>query len=85
VTLVSQTHAPDDVYGELRGQFSEEGLVKLTVAVAAIQRLEPHRDQLPRGSSVSRSARGLSVMISGVISMRRMPPGNRPPEKRTTG
>src|SRR5262249_40605762 len=39
------------------------------------QRLEPHRDQLPRGSSVSRSARGVSVMISGVISMRRMAPG----------
>ena len=36
VTLVSQTHAPDDVYAELRGQFSEEELVKLTVAVAAI-------------------------------------------------
>ena len=36
VTLVSQTHVPDDVYEELRGQFSEEELVKLTVAVAAI-------------------------------------------------
>jgi AhpD family alkylhydroperoxidase len=36
VTLVSQTHAPDDVYEELRGQFSEEELVKLTVAVATI-------------------------------------------------
>jgi AhpD family alkylhydroperoxidase len=36
VTLVSQTHAPDDVYDELRGQFSEEELVKLTVAVATI-------------------------------------------------
>ena len=36
VTLVSQTHAPDDVYEELRGQFSEEEVVKLTVAVATI-------------------------------------------------
>ena len=35
MTLVSQTHAPDDVYEELRGQFSKEALVKLTVAVAA--------------------------------------------------
>ena len=36
VTLVSQTHALNDVYAELRGQFSEEELVTLTVAVAAI-------------------------------------------------
>jgi len=36
VTLVSQTHAPNDGYAELRGQFSEEELVKVTVAVAAI-------------------------------------------------
>jgi AhpD family alkylhydroperoxidase len=36
VTLISQTHAQDDVYEELRGQFSEEELVKLTVAVATI-------------------------------------------------
>ena len=36
VTLVSQTHAPDDVYEELRGHFSEEEVVKLTVAIAAI-------------------------------------------------
>ena len=41
VTLVSQTHAPDDVYAELRGQFSEEELVKLTVAVAAINAWNP--------------------------------------------
>jgi len=36
VTLVSQTRVPDEVYEEVRGQFSEEELVKLTVAVAAI-------------------------------------------------
>ena len=36
VTLVSQTHVPDNVYEELRGQFSEEEVVKLTVAIAAI-------------------------------------------------
>ena len=34
--LVSQTHAPDAVYEELRDQFSEEEVVKLTVAIAAI-------------------------------------------------
>ena len=36
MTLVSQTHAPDDVYEELRGEFSEEEVVKLTVAIATI-------------------------------------------------
>ena len=36
VTLVSQTHVPDEVYEAVRSQFSEEELVKLTVAVAAI-------------------------------------------------
>jgi alkylhydroperoxidase family enzyme len=36
VTLVSQTRVPDDVYEEVRSQFSEEELVKLTVAVAMI-------------------------------------------------
>ena len=36
MTLVSPNPRPDDVYEELRGQFSEE-VVKLTVAVAAIK------------------------------------------------
>jgi AhpD family alkylhydroperoxidase len=36
LTLVSQTHVPDEVYDETRRQFSEEELVKLTVAVATI-------------------------------------------------
>jgi AhpD family alkylhydroperoxidase len=36
VTLVSQTRVPDEVYEEARRNFSEEELVKLTVAVAAI-------------------------------------------------
>jgi AhpD family alkylhydroperoxidase len=36
VTLVSQTRVPDGVCEEVRGQFSEEELVKLTVAIAAI-------------------------------------------------
>jgi len=36
VTLVSQTHVPDDVYDEARRQFSEEELVKLTWAVVVI-------------------------------------------------
>jgi AhpD family alkylhydroperoxidase len=36
VTLISQTHAPDDVYQELRRHFSEQEIVNLTYAVAAI-------------------------------------------------
>jgi alkylhydroperoxidase family enzyme len=35
--LVSQTRLPDDVYEEVRNQFSWEELVKLTVAVAMIK------------------------------------------------
>jgi AhpD family alkylhydroperoxidase len=35
VTLVSQTRVPDEVYEAVLSQFSEEELVKLTIAVAA--------------------------------------------------
>ena len=36
LTLVAQTHVPDDVYAEVRKQFSEKEIVDLTAAVAAI-------------------------------------------------
>jgi AhpD family alkylhydroperoxidase len=36
VTLVSQTHIPDAVYDLARRRFSEEEIVKLTLAVVAI-------------------------------------------------
>jgi AhpD family alkylhydroperoxidase len=36
VTLVAQTHVPDDVYAEVRKQFSEKEIVDLTAAVAAV-------------------------------------------------
>ena len=36
VTLVSQTHVPDDVYKQARAEFSEEELVKLTLLVTTI-------------------------------------------------
>ena len=36
VTLVSQTHVPDDVYEQARAEFSEEELVKLTLLVTTI-------------------------------------------------
>ena len=36
LTLISQTHAPDDVYQAVRAQFSEQELVDLTLAIVAI-------------------------------------------------
>ena len=36
LTLVSETHAPDDVFEEARKHFSEKELVDLTLAIAAI-------------------------------------------------
>jgi AhpD family alkylhydroperoxidase len=36
LTLVSETHAPDDVYERVREQFSEEELMHLTLAIVAI-------------------------------------------------
>jgi AhpD family alkylhydroperoxidase len=36
VTLISQTHAPDEVYERARKEFSEEELVKLTTLIATI-------------------------------------------------
>jgi AhpD family alkylhydroperoxidase len=36
VTLISETHAPDDVYDELRSQFSETETVNLTMLIATI-------------------------------------------------
>lgn len=36
VTCISDGHAPDDVYGEVRQHFSEKELVDLTLAIVAI-------------------------------------------------
>src|SRR5438128_4842214 len=36
VTLIAQTHVPDDVYAEVRSQFSEVETVNLTMLVATI-------------------------------------------------
>jgi AhpD family alkylhydroperoxidase len=36
LTLVAETHVPDEVYEEVRKQFSEKEIVDLTHAVAAI-------------------------------------------------
>jgi AhpD family alkylhydroperoxidase len=61
VTLISQTHASDEEYEAVRAQFGEEELVKLTMAVIAINgwnrlaiafRTEPGKYQ-PRGKASS--------------------------------
>ena len=36
VTLITEGHVPDEVYEQARGQFSEDELVKLTMAVVTI-------------------------------------------------
>ena len=36
VTLVAETHVPDDVYEQARAQFSEQELANLTLAIVAI-------------------------------------------------
>jgi AhpD family alkylhydroperoxidase len=36
VTLISETHAPDDVYNEVRAHFSETETVNLTALIGAI-------------------------------------------------
>ena len=36
VTLVAESHVPDDVYEAARAEFSEQELVDLTMAVVAI-------------------------------------------------
>ena len=36
VTLIAETHAPDDIYEEVRAQFSEAETVNLTMLIGAI-------------------------------------------------
>ena len=36
VTLISETHVPDDIYAEVRAQFSEAETVNLTMLIATI-------------------------------------------------
>lgn len=36
VTLVNETHVPEDVYQQARAHFSEEELINLTIAIVAI-------------------------------------------------
>ena len=36
MTLIAQTHAPDDVYEDLKKHFSEKEIVDLTLVIGAI-------------------------------------------------
>lgn len=36
MTLISQTHAPDETYEQVRAQFSDEETVNLTMLIGAI-------------------------------------------------
>src|SRR5690242_17862622 len=36
LTRIAETHAPDDVYAALRGQFTESEIVKLSLLIATI-------------------------------------------------
>ena len=64
LTLISKTHAPDDVYAAARAQFSETELVNLTMVIVAIngwnrlaigfRRVHPvrvHADETPVGEA----------------------------------
>jgi alkylhydroperoxidase family enzyme len=60
VTLVADTHVPDDVYEAARAEFSEQQLVDLTMAVVAINgwnrlmvafRVPPQGVEKPRRSA----------------------------------
>jgi AhpD family alkylhydroperoxidase len=60
VTLVAQTHVPDDVYEEARRQFGEAELVKLTLAITTINAWNriaiSFRAQHPHGAAKSAAA-----------------------------
>jgi AhpD family alkylhydroperoxidase len=60
LTLVAQTHVPDEVYEEVRQQFTEGELVDLTYAVVAITNRQKRR-RLPRHSRRS----GDSIAANG--------------------
>jgi len=65
VTLVSQTHVPDDVYNEAKKHFSDKELVNLTLGIVAINgwnrlaitfRSEPGKYQPPK-AKITNSAK----------------------------
>ena len=69
LTLIAETHAPDEVYERVREQFSEDQLVNLTLAIVAINgwnrlnvaaRTVPG-DYVPRSLATSQAASGSHV------------------------
>jgi len=69
LTLIAETHAPDEVYERVREQFSEDQLVHLTLAIVAINgwnrlnvaaRTVPG-DYVPRSLATSQAASGSHV------------------------
>ena len=63
VTLVADTHVPDEVYERVAAQFNEAELVALTFARRRHQQLEPPVDLVPaagRHLSASSGCRGLT-------------------------
>jgi len=60
VTLVAQTHVPDEAYEEARRQFGEAELVKLTLAITTINAWNriaiSFRAQHPHGAAKSAAA-----------------------------
>ena len=83
LTLISQTHAPDDVYAQLKAQFSEEEQVKLTMLIVTINawnRLaigfrkphpveQPAAKAAPRRTSARRSDMAVGQLESGGCSL----------------
>jgi alkylhydroperoxidase family enzyme len=49
LTLVAETHAPDDVYERVREQFSEDELVHLSLAINGWNRLNIAAGTVPGG------------------------------------
>jgi len=56
--LVSQTHAPDDVYEAVKAQFKPKEIVDLTLLISTINAWNRTRDRLPRRASGGRQAKG---------------------------
>jgi AhpD family alkylhydroperoxidase len=62
VTLISQTHVPDDVYERVRAQYAEKEIVDLTIALGMINmwnrvaisfRAEPGKYQPPKSTATA--------------------------------
>ena len=81
VTLVAQTHVPDEVFETLREQFSDEDR-QAYVASGHYQPLEPDGDQLPgRASDELGKGEGFELVANGELAakQRRHTTGSLPP------